>query len=101
VPYLRRRRGARIVNIVSMGGKIGVPHLTPGLPASSHRPGCRRRWQKSWESGIRVVWVPGPCGPDRTNARFKGDLGEYATAGGDAAGRVDGAARAARAINAT
>jgi NAD(P)-dependent dehydrogenase (short-subunit alcohol dehydrogenase family) len=29
VPYMRNRGGGRVVNIVSIGGKIGVPHLAP------------------------------------------------------------------------
>jgi len=29
IPYMRHRGGGRIVNIVSIGGKIGVPHLAP------------------------------------------------------------------------
>jgi NAD(P)-dependent dehydrogenase (short-subunit alcohol dehydrogenase family) len=29
IPDMRRRGGGRIVNISSIGGKIGVPHLTP------------------------------------------------------------------------
>jgi len=29
VPYMRQRGGGRIVNISSIGGKIGVPHLAP------------------------------------------------------------------------
>ncbi len=29
IPEMRRRGGGRIVNISSIGGKIGVPHLTP------------------------------------------------------------------------
>jgi len=29
IPYMRSRGGGRIVNIVSIGGKMGVPHLAP------------------------------------------------------------------------
>lgn len=29
LPYLRERKGARIVNICSMGGKVAVPHMLP------------------------------------------------------------------------
>lgn len=29
IPHMRRRGGGRIVNITSIGGKIGVPHLVP------------------------------------------------------------------------
>ncbi len=29
LPFLRRQRGARIVNISSIGGKVSVPHLLP------------------------------------------------------------------------
>ncbi len=29
LPHLRRRRGARIVNVASIGGKIAIPHLAP------------------------------------------------------------------------
>src|SRR5205085_11058173 len=29
IPHMRRQGGGRIVNISSIGGKIGVPHLVP------------------------------------------------------------------------
>lgn len=29
IPHMRNRGGGRVVNIVSIGGKIGVPHLAP------------------------------------------------------------------------
>ena len=31
IPHMRRRGGGRIVNISSIGGRIGVPHLVPVL----------------------------------------------------------------------
>ena len=104
VPYLRRRHGARIVNIVSIGGKIGVPHLTAYCASKFAQAGLSASMAVELrESGIRVVSVfPGLMRTgSHVNARFKGDLGaEYATFALAATlpGVSMGAARAARAI---
>jgi NAD(P)-dependent dehydrogenase (short-subunit alcohol dehydrogenase family) len=82
LPQMRARRAGRIVNIVSIGGKIGVPHLTPysaskfALAGLSN--GLRAELKKD---GITVTTVyPGlmRTGSPR-NATFKGQhRAEYA-----------------------
>lgn len=82
LPQMRRRRGGRIVNISSIGGKISVPHL---LPYSASKfalvglsEGLRAELQKD---GVIVTTVcPGlmRTGSPR-NATFKGQhRAEYA-----------------------
>jgi NAD(P)-dependent dehydrogenase (short-subunit alcohol dehydrogenase family) len=82
LPHLRKQKGARIVNIASIGGKIAVPHLAPysaskfalvGLSNALHSELAR--------DGIDGIAVTTVCpGLMRTgshvNARFKGRRAE-------------------------
>jgi NAD(P)-dependent dehydrogenase (short-subunit alcohol dehydrogenase family) len=77
LPYLRRRRGARIVNIVSIGGKVGVPHLTAYCASKFAQAGLSSAMGEELRgSGVRVVTVfPGLMRTgSHLNARFKGEL---------------------------
>ena len=82
LPHLRRRHGARIVNIASIGGQIAVPHLVP-YSASKFAlvglsDGLRAELAKD---GIRVTTVnPGLMRTGSPpNATFKGQhRAEYA-----------------------
>jgi short-subunit dehydrogenase len=82
LPLLTRRRGARIVNIVSIGGKIGVPHLSAYCASKFAQAGLSAAMAEELRGwGIRVVTVfPGLMRTgSHLNARFKGDLSaEYA-----------------------
>lgn len=42
LPHMQRRASGRIVNIVSIGGKVGVPHLLPYTMSNSRSPDYRR-----------------------------------------------------------
>jgi NAD(P)-dependent dehydrogenase (short-subunit alcohol dehydrogenase family) len=81
LPHLRRQKGARIVNIASIGGKIAVPHLAPysaskfalvGLSNALHSELARDGSDGS--HGIAVTTVcPGLMRTgSHVNARFKG-----------------------------
>jgi NAD(P)-dependent dehydrogenase (short-subunit alcohol dehydrogenase family) len=104
LPYLARRRGARIVNIVSIGGKVGVPHLTAYCASKFAQAGLSAALGEELRaSGVRVVTVfPGLMRTgSHLNARFKGNLAaEYRSFALAATlpGISMGAARAARAI---
>ena len=75
LPLLRQRRGARIVNVASIGGKIAIPHLAPysaskfALVGLSNALGIELAAE-----GIRVTTVaPGLLRTgSQVNARFKG-----------------------------
>jgi NAD(P)-dependent dehydrogenase (short-subunit alcohol dehydrogenase family) len=104
LPCLRRRRGARIVNIVSIGGKVGVPHLTAYCASKFAQAGLSAAMGEELRaSGVRVVTVfPGLMRTgSHLNARFKGKLAaEYRVFALAATlpGVSMSAARAARAI---
>jgi NAD(P)-dependent dehydrogenase (short-subunit alcohol dehydrogenase family) len=104
LPYLRRRAGARIVNIVSIGGKVGVPHLTAYCASKFAQAGLSAAMGEELRaSGVRVVTVfPGLMRTgSHLNARFKGNLAAEYRAFALAAtlpGVSMGAPRAARAI---
>lgn len=104
LPSMRRKRGGRIVNVSSIGGKIAVPHLVP-YSASKFAlvglsEGLRAELQKD---GIVVTTVcPGlmRTGSPR-NATFKGQhRAEYAwfSISDSLPGTTIGAERAARQI---
>ena len=75
LPFLRRQRGARIVNVASIGGKIAIPHLAPysaskfALVGLSNALGIELA-----REGIRVTTVaPGLLRTgSHVNAKFKG-----------------------------
>jgi short-subunit dehydrogenase len=82
VPHMQQRRTGRIVNIGSIGGKIGVPHLTPYCAAKFAVTGWSRALRgELLKDGIVVTTIsPGlmRTGSPR-NAEFKGqNTAEYA-----------------------
>lgn len=81
LPLLRRRRGARILNISSIGGKIGVPHMSAYSAGKYALVGFSRSLAAELRNeDIRVTVVcPGlmQTGSHRA-ARFRGDQsGEF------------------------
>jgi len=82
LPGMRQRAEGRIVNIASIGGKIGVPHLTPYSPSKFALVGLSQAMRA--ELAKDGVWVTTVCpGLMRTgsprNALFKGQhRAEYA-----------------------
>jgi short-subunit dehydrogenase len=82
LPEMRQRRGGRIVNITSIGGKIGVPHLLPYSASKFAAVGFSQGLRAEVAAdGIKVVTVvPGlmRTGSPR-NAIFRGQhRSEYA-----------------------
>ena len=82
VPHMQHRRTGRIVNIGSIGGKVGVPHLTPYCAAKFAVTGWSRALRgELLKDGIVVTTIsPGlmRTGSPR-NAEFKGkNTAEYA-----------------------
>jgi NAD(P)-dependent dehydrogenase (short-subunit alcohol dehydrogenase family) len=82
LPHMRRKRAGRIVNISSIGGKIGVPHLVPYCASKFALVGLSEGMRSElWREGIKVTTVcPGlmRTGSPR-NADFKGKhRAEYA-----------------------
>jgi short-subunit dehydrogenase len=76
LPHLRRQGGGRIVNISSIGGRIGVPHLTPYSASKFALAGLSDSLR--YELAKERIWVTTVCpGLMRTgspvNAMFKGD----------------------------
>jgi NAD(P)-dependent dehydrogenase (short-subunit alcohol dehydrogenase family) len=104
LPLLTRRRDPRIVNIVSIGGKVGVPHLSAYCASKFAQAGLSAAMAEELRGrGVRVVTVfPGLMRTgSHVNARFKGDLRpEYANFAMAATlpGLSMGVERAARAI---
>ena len=104
LPYLERRPGARLVNICSVGGKIGVPHLSAYCASKFAQAGLSAvLTDELRQRGITVTTVfPGlmRTGSHR-NARFKGharqEFAAFALANG-LPGTSMGAERAARQI---
>ena len=75
VPAMRRQGGGRIVNISSIGGKIGVPHLTPYCASKFALAGLSHSMRSELaRDGIRVTTVfPGLMRTGSPfNAWFKG-----------------------------
>ncbi|GIX96165.1 estradiol 17-beta-dehydrogenase 2 [Caerostris extrusa] len=57
LPLLRKSQG-RVVNVTSLGGRVGVPHMTPYIVSKFAAVGfneCLRREMDIW--GIRVIGV--------------------------------------------
>jgi len=81
LPHLRRRRGGRIVNIASIGGKMAVPHLAPYCASKFALVGLSDALRAELaRDRIHVTTVtPGLMQTgSQGNARFKGDhLAEY------------------------
>ena len=82
LPEMRRRRGGRIVNITSIGGKLGIPHLLPYSASKFAAVGFSQGLRaETAADGIKVVTVvPGlmRTGSPR-NAIFRGQhRSEYA-----------------------
>lgn len=76
VPHMRNRRGGRIVNIVSIGGKLGVPHLLPYVMSKFAQAGLSEALSAELaRDGILVTSVyPGLMRTgSHVNALFKGD----------------------------
>lgn len=104
LPSLTRRRGARIVNITSIGAKVAVPHLSAYCASKFAQAGLSSvMGAELRRSGVAVVTVyPGLMRTgSHVNAQFKGDLTtEYAAFAMAATlpGVSMGAERAARQI---
>jgi len=76
LPHMRRQRSGRIVNIVSIGGKIGVPHLLPYSASKFALAGFSEALTAEIDrDGIYVTTVfPGLMRTgSHVNARFKGN----------------------------
>jgi len=75
LPEMKRRRAGRIINISSIGGKLGVPHLAPYVASKFALAGFSEALSAELrKDGIRVTTVyPGlmRTGSPR-NANFKG-----------------------------
>ena len=75
IPSMRMRRGGRIVNIASIGGKIGVPHLAPYCASKFALVGLSQSLRAELaEDNITVTLInPGLMRTgSHMNARFKG-----------------------------
>jgi short-subunit dehydrogenase len=113
IPEMRERGGGRIVNIVSIGGRVAVPHMAPYVASKFALAGLSRALRAELhKDGILVTTVfPGLMRTGSTvHAQFKGQhRREYAwfatgasvpllsTAAERAAVRILGAAAAGRA----
>jgi NAD(P)-dependent dehydrogenase (short-subunit alcohol dehydrogenase family) len=76
VPHMRNRRSGRIVNIVSIGGKVGVPHLLPYVMSKFAQAGLSEALSAELaREGILVTTVyPGLMRTgSHVNALFKGN----------------------------
>jgi NAD(P)-dependent dehydrogenase (short-subunit alcohol dehydrogenase family) len=104
LPHLRRVKGARIVNISSIGGKVAVPHLAPYSGSKFALAGLSDAFRAELAPlGIRVTTVfPGLMRTGSPiNATFKGRHHEefsWFTLGDSLPGLSVSSKRAARAI---
>jgi NAD(P)-dependent dehydrogenase (short-subunit alcohol dehydrogenase family) len=76
VPHMRNGRGGRIVNVVSIGGRLGVPHLLPYVMSKFAQAGLSEALSAELaREGILVTSVyPGMMRTgSHVNALFKGD----------------------------
>jgi NAD(P)-dependent dehydrogenase (short-subunit alcohol dehydrogenase family) len=75
IPHMRRQRGGRIVNVSSIGGRIGVPHLVPYCASKFALTGLSQSMQAELaRDGIYITTVsPGLMRTGSPfNAWFKG-----------------------------
>src|SRR4051795_273082 len=75
IPEMKRQGGGRIVNISSIGGKIGVPHLAPYCASKFALTGLSDAWRAEVARyGVRVTTVaPGLMRTGSpVHAQFKG-----------------------------
>jgi len=107
IPEMRRRGGGRIVNISSIGGKIGVPHLAPYCASKFALTGLSDAVRGELaRDGIRVTTVcPGLMRTGSPfNAWFKGrhrdEFAWFAISGSVPVASMDGARAAAQIIDA-
>jgi NAD(P)-dependent dehydrogenase (short-subunit alcohol dehydrogenase family) len=81
IPHMRRAGGGRIVNIASVGGKVGVPHLAPYSAGKFALVGLSDAFRSELaRDGIKVTTVtPGLMRTgSHVQAQFKGNYGaEY------------------------
>jgi NAD(P)-dependent dehydrogenase (short-subunit alcohol dehydrogenase family) len=76
IPHMRRQGGGRIVNVSSIGGKLGVPHLLPYVMSKFALAGLSEGLGAELaRNGIRVTTVyPGLMRTgSHVNASFKGN----------------------------
>jgi NAD(P)-dependent dehydrogenase (short-subunit alcohol dehydrogenase family) len=76
IPHMRDRRGGRIVNIASVGGRVAVPHLAPYVTSKFALVGLSDALRAELApEGIHVTTVcPGLMRTgSHVNARFKGN----------------------------
>jgi NAD(P)-dependent dehydrogenase (short-subunit alcohol dehydrogenase family) len=107
IPDMRRRGGGRIVNISSIGGKIGVPHLTPYCASKFALTGLSDSVRGELaKDGIRVTTVcPGMMRTGSPfNAWFKGrhraEFTWFAISDSAPLATIDGARAAAQIVEA-
>jgi NAD(P)-dependent dehydrogenase (short-subunit alcohol dehydrogenase family) len=78
IPHMRERGGGRIVNIASIGGQLGVPHLVPYCASKFALVGLSDAMRAELaRDGIQITTVsPGLMRTgSHVHAKFKGDHG--------------------------
>jgi NAD(P)-dependent dehydrogenase (short-subunit alcohol dehydrogenase family) len=107
IPQMRQQRGGRIVNISSIGGKIGVPHLTPYCASKFALTGLSDSVRGELaKDGIQVTTVcPGMMRTGSPfNAWFKGrhrdEFAWFAVSDSTPIASIDGARAAAQVVDA-
>jgi NAD(P)-dependent dehydrogenase (short-subunit alcohol dehydrogenase family) len=107
IPHMRRQQGGRIVNVSSIGGKIGVPHLAPYCASKFALTGLSESVRA--ELSKDLIYVTTVCpGMMRTgspfNAWFKGrhrhEFAWFAISDSIPIASIDGARAAAQIVNA-
>ncbi len=107
IPVMRRQRFGRIVNVSSIGGKIGVPHLTPYCASKFALTGLSDSMRAEIaKDGIHVTTVcPGMMRTGSPfNAWFKGrhreEFAWFAIADSLPVGSIDAARAASQIVDA-